>query len=452
MEKGNKKIINAWAMYDWANSVYPLVINTAIFPIYYNAVAGDKVMFFGTELKSAALYSYTLAISYLVTALITPILSGIADYSGNKKRFMQFFCYLGALSCAGLYFFSMQNLMVGLFFVMMASIGWAGSIVFYNAYLPEIAEPKDHDRVSAKGYSMGYIGSVLLLIFNLVMMLMPDLFFDVAGKVQTVLAEQPALTEALALDEAEDYFKVVAARISFITVGVWWIGFSQITFFTLPNNVFNRKPTGNVFSKGFEELSKVWRELQEKVVLKRFLLSFFLYSMGVQTLMLMAPLYGAQEVGLESTELIITVLIIQLIAIPGAYGFSYLSSRIGNFKTIAIALLVWIGVCIAAYFVRIPLDFYILAFFVGLTMGGIQSLSRSTYSKILPETVDHASYFSFYDICEKVGIVIGMASYGYLVQLTGSMRNSVFALMVFFILGLLVLRTIVKSDKKSVAA
>lgn len=422
MIKGSKKIINAWVLYDWANSVYPLVITTAIFPIYYESITStdesDIVSLFGREYVNTALYSYTIALSYLIIAFLSPILSGIADYSGKKKSFMQFFCYLGAISCITLYTFSLDYFALGLLFVMLASIGYSGSIVFYNAFLPEIAEPEQHDTISAKGYAFGYFGSSLLLIFNLSMVMFPEFY---------------------GLEDGS-----MPAKISFLTVGLWWIVFSQITFKRLPDNIHGRKPDKDVILKGFRELKKVWNELKGQVRLKRYLLSFFIFNMGVQTIMLMATIFGSKELGVPTEGLIAAILIIQFVAIIGAYLFSFLSRKLGNINGLAIAILIWIGVCAGAYFVYEPSGFYVLAGFAGLVMGGIQSLSRSTYSKMLPKTIDPASYFSFYDVCEKIGIVIGMLTYGYIEEVTGSMRNSIFALMGFFILGLIVLMTIPK--------
>lgn len=417
MIKGNKKIINGWSFYDWANSVYPLVISTAVFPNYYNAITSsvnsDQIELFGFHFINSALYSYTLALSFLIIACLSPMLSGIADYSGKKKRFLQFFCYLGSLSCAMLYFFSTDYLATGLLFVMLASIGYSGSVVFYNAYLPEIAEPRDHDKVSARGYAMGYFGSTLLLVFNLSMVLFPGIY------------------------GIED--KSLPAKIAFLTVGLWWAGFAQFAFLRLPHTDNDRKIEKKIILKGFHELKKVWGELKYNKQIKRFLASFFVYNMGVQTTMLMATLFGSKEIGLQLEELIITIIIIQFVAIAGSFFFSFLSGKTGNFKALGVAIIIWIGICVGAFYVYDAAGFYIIGAAVGFVMGGIQSLSRSTYSKILPETIDHASYFSFYDVCEKLGIVIGMASYGYIEELTGSMRNSVFALMCFFIIGLILL-------------
>ncbi len=426
LQKGNKKLINAWTFYDWANSSYPLVITTAIFPIFYEKVTSviengevisDTVTLFGTQFINTELYSYVVALSFIIVSVISPILSGIADYSGSKKKFMQFFCLLGSFSCASLYFFSKEHLGLGLLSVLLASVGFWGSLVFYNAYLPEIAEPADHDKVSARGFGMGYFGSALLLIINLILI-------KVYG---------------------------MNARYSFISVAVWWIGFAQITFARLPNGTKNHSSDGNVIFKGFKELWKVWNELKHIKQLKRFLAAFFIYSMGVQTVMLMAVMFAKKEiVGLEDANLITSVLLIQFVGIAGSFLFSRISNRIGNIKAIGITLFIWICICVGTYaFVYTPNQFYIIACSVGLVMGGIQSLSRSTYSKLLPETEDNASYFSFYDVCEKIGIVVGMLSFGAIEGITGGMRNSILALIVFFVAGFFILLTIPKTKNVS---
>ena len=424
LKKGDKKIITAWSFYDWANSVYPLVITSTIFPIYYLSVTqtdvSNKVHFIGREYTNTTLYDFSLAFAYLVVALIAPLLSGIADYSGSKKKFMQFFCYLGSISCAAMYFFTgVENLWIGILTAILACIGYSGSIVFYNAFLPEIAEPKDHDRVSAKGFAMGYIGSAILLIINLVMVMKPELFgFANAG---------------------------TATRISFLTVGVWWILFAQITFYYLPNNIYGHKPEGHYIFNGYLELKKVWQEVKQHKQLAKFLSAFFVYNMGVQTIMLIATLFGSKELKLESSQLIIVILVIQFVAIAGAYLFSFMSEKKGNIVTLKAAVIIWIAVCIDAYFVKSANHFYVLAGIVGLVMGGIQSLSRSTYSKMLPETEDHASYFSFFDVTEKICIVCGMGLFGMIEQVSESMRNPILALILFFIVGFLLLLRIPKN-------
>lgn len=422
MQKNNPTITNAWCFYDWANSVYSLVITSTIFPIYYSAVATNPetkstiVNFLGFELESSVLFSYAVSGAFLIIALLSPFLTAIADYSGRKKMFMQLFCYLGSLSCVGLFFFTRDTFTLSVILFVLASIGFSGSIVFYNAYLPEIATEDQFDKLSARGFSMGYVGSVLLLIFNLAMIQQPEWF-------------------GIAADN-----KSLPPRIAFLTTGLWWFGFAQYSFYHLPSNVYNRKPKGSWILNGFKELQKVWAQVKQLPMLKRFLLAFFFYNMGVQTVMYVATIFGIEELNLPSEALIITILIIQLVAIAGAYGFAFLSSRYGNIRALIVAVVIWIGICIGAYFIRGKMDFYVLAAIVGSVMGGVQSLSRSTYSKLIPATtIDHASFFSFYDVTEKVSIVLGTLAYGLVAQLTGSMRNSILALIIFFALGLIFL-------------
>lgn len=428
LEKGSSKLLNAWAFYDWANSVYSLVIASAIFPIYYGALfkihGSLYIDVFATTLKSTALISFVTAAAFLVVAIISPFLSGIADYAGNKKSFMKFFCYLGALSCIGLYWFSLEQIYFSLLCYFFGLIGFWGSLVFYNSYLPDIAFPHQQDRISAKGYSMGYIGSVLLLIFNLWMVMNPG-FFGIEG--------------------TDGEASIKAMRYSFIMVGIWWIAFSQYTYYYLPKGNKNaNRITRNVLFNGFKELRSVWQMLGDNISLKRFLTSFFVYSMAVQTVMLIATYFGEQEIAWESdsqrtTGLIISILLIQLVAVLGAVFTARASARFGNIYTLIGINCIWAVLCIGAFFIITPMHFYITAAFVGLVMGGIQSLSRSTYSKLLPKTQDTTSFFSFYDVSEKVGIVIGMLIYGLIDQITGSPRFAIIFLTVFFITGIILL-------------
>lgn len=464
MEKGNKKIIRGWVMYDWANSVYNLVISSAIFPIFYDnfttkqyivdkvkitdsqlaampkdydlsrvvdqAYATDTlhipqvqldaipstfdlhnvtVNFMGADVSNSVLMSYVLSASFLVVAFLSPMLSGIADFSGSKKRFMQFFCYLGAAACLSLFWFDAERIELGMLSLFLASIGFWNSLVFYNAYLPEIAERKDHDRISARGFSMGYFGSMILLVLCLV------------------------------------WIKVFGYPVEwcFVFVGVWWLGFSQFTYSVLPNNVFKKKREKGALGKGFKELKLVFKEFKKTKSLKRFLFAFFFYNTGVQTVMLMAVLFAKKEVNWEGAGgdagLIIAILLIQILGAAGAFLMSRLSGYFGNIKTLGFSVAIWIAICIAAYVVRTPFQFYFLASSVGLVMGGVQALSRSTYSKLLPDTEDHASYFSFYDVTEKIGIVLGTFAFGLFEMLTGSIRFSVISVAGFFIIGFVLL-------------
>ncbi len=423
LQKGDKKLTHSWAFYDWANSVYSLVISTAVFPIYYETVTQTEsglVQFLGMQFNSTSLYTYALSFSFLIVAVISPFLSGIADYVGNKKSYMQFFCYFGALSVMSLYFFEgIDTLWVGILFSVLASIGFWGSLVFYNAYLPEVAYSDQQDQVSALGFIYGYIGSVILLVFNLTMVMKPEWY---------------GITDP-----------GMAPRISFLTVGIWWIAFSQVTFRRLPDSTrVERVKKGFVF-KGFEELKKVVEELKDQPVLLNFLTSFFLYSVGVQSTILLATIYGKSEIGLSTSSLILTIIVIQLVGIAGAYLFSNLSKKIGNITTLKITIVIWALACLSAYYLdkedpNVQLKFYVISGFIGLVLGAIQTLSRSTYSKLLPQdTEDPTTYFSFFDVTEKIAIVWGTFIFGLAVAITESMRLSILLLCVFFVASFIVL-------------
>jgi UMF1 family MFS transporter len=477
-----RKVINGWAMYDWANSVYNLVITTTFFPLYFlssteHHFKSTNIPFLGRTFDNGALYSFSLAAAYLIISIFYPILTSIADNRGNKKNFMRFFCYMGAAGCSLLYFFDGSNLGWGISCFILASMGFVGSLVFYNAYLPEIAAPEDQDAVSAKGFSYGYIGSVILQVigFGLVV----------------ALHQNP-----------------IALRLTFLLVGIWWAGFAQVTFAVLPKSQASAARTTTIFQAAFSEVRKVYREIRKMSVLKRYLRGFFFYSMGVQTVMMAATIFGDKLLHLDEVKLIVTIVLIQLVAIIGAVWMSRMSARYGNLRVLMGVILIWIMVCVSAYLTagraerlsvfhdriaqleqqkedlearkakmnatefdeqdatveaelsRLKLDlapqqepieysFYVLALTVGLVMGGIQSLSRSTYSKLMPETKDTASYFSYYDLTEKIAIVIGMGSFGLITQQLG-MKNSVISLTIFFVLGFACLYSaLIKQNKTS---
>lgn len=433
MQTASKKVINAWAMYDWANSAYNLVITSTMFPAYYEAVTSNnnnEVKLLGRTFVNTSLYNYALGIAFLIVAIISPILSSIADYKGNKKSFLRFFCTIGSIACSGLFFFNENNLGLGIFLMIIACIGFWASVVFYNSYLPEIAAEKDRDIVSAKGFVMGYIGSVLLQVICFVLLFKQEWF--------GITSDSKAL------------------QISFLLVGIWWFGFAQRTLFVLPKGIASAsRPEKNILANGFIELRKVWKQLKSLPILKRFLIAFFFYNMGVQTVMLAATLYGKSELAIPTSNLIIAILLIQLVAIPGATLLSKLSAKIGNLQSLVVAVIIWIGICIGGYFIpkgNINI-FYVLAVVVGFVMGGIQSLSRSTYAKLMPEVKETTSFFSFFDVTEKVAIVLGMFGYGYITELAGgSQRNSVLLLGFLFFIGLIILLYTIKIQKKETYA
>jgi len=440
IKKDDPKIIRAWSFYDWANSVFPLVITSAIFPNYYeyqtshinNEFVGDMVRLFGIEFHNQDIYSYVYSFALLVVVCIVPILSGVADYYGNKKNYLKFFCYLGSVSCACLYFFDRAQLGLSFIPFVTATIGFWGSLVFYNSYLPEIASQENQDRVSARGFALGYFGSSLLLILCLIGIL--------------VFKKDPV--------SGTGFFEV---KYSFLLTAFWWIGFAQYTFSVLPSKTYTPKGSEKkVLYKGFSELRKVWLDLKSRTQLKRFLGSYFFYNMGVQTIMVMAVLFARKEViwpdeKTKTNSLIVSILLIQFLGVAGSFFFSFISKKSGNLKSLSAAILVWIFICCFTYYVlRLPIHFYIVAALVGFVMGGIQALSRSTYSKLLPERNDNTAYFSFYDVIEKLGMILGTISFGIISQISGGMRNSVLMLIVFFIVGLILLLRV--QERKEISA
>lgn len=414
--KNDKRTIKAWAFFDWANSAYALVITVAIFPGYFEAMTPDRIQIGGLSISNSTLYSWCISLGYLIIAFISPLLSGIADYGGKRKQFMRFFTLLGALACISLLFFTAPSKMwVGVTGFILATIGFAGGIVFYNSFLPIIATEDQYDRVSAKGFSYGFVGSVILLIVNLIVIQNFSWF---------------GFSEAIR-----------AVPTAFVMVGLWWIGFSQIPFNRLPDDRAGEMPAG-VMSKGYEELRKVWQIVKQHRPTLAYLATFFCFNAGVQAVLFLAAIFAEKELGFETSQLIYLVLILQIVAIGGAELSARMSGKIGNKKTLLYMVSTWTVICVIGYFVKTGLDFYLLAAAVGVVMGGTQSLSRSTYAKFIPEhTPDTASFFSFYDVVDKVSTVAGTFMFGFVEQLTGSMRMSVLALAVFFVVSMLLMRT-----------
>jgi MFS transporter, UMF1 family len=410
-QKNDPRVIRGWVFFDWANSAYALVITVAIFPGYFLELTNDTVNILGYQISDSTLYAWSISLAYLVIAALSPILSGIADYGGQKKVFLRFFTTLGALACISLLFFTgMKTLWVGVLGFILATIGFAGGIVFYNSFLPLIVTEDRYDEVSAKGFSYGFIGSVILLVVNLVIILKYQWF---------------GFSESL---------KAIPS--AFVMVGLWWIGFAQIPLRDLPEDRESRGG-GNLLSKGYQELGKAWKSLRQDSNALTYLAAFFCFNAGVQAVLFLASTFAEKELKFSSSGLIVLVLILQIVAIGGANLSAWLSARKGNKYSITVMLCVWLLICVVGYFVKTGLDFYLLAAAVGLVMGGIQSMARSTYAKLLPEnTPDTASYFSFYDVMDKVSTVMGTFVFGVVEQLTGGMRNSVLALSVFFMLSL----------------
>lgn len=430
MQKNNPKTINAWCMYDWANSAYSLVITSTIFPVYYAVMTrkhfgSNTLSFFGYQIENTVLFAYSLSASMLLVAFLSPLLSGIADYSGRKKLFMRLFTLIGSLACISLFGFNGGNVELGIIAFALAAVGYSGGLVFYNAFLPEIATEDNYDRISARGFVFGYIGSVTLLVANLIII---------------------SLHESLGLSQDN------ATRLAFLMVGIWWLLFSSVTFYYLKENDKKKiNLSRKVLVSGFQEINQVARNVLGQRLVLLFLLAFFFYSMAFQTIMYLAPSFAEKELKMDGEKLILMVLILQLVAVVGAYFMAKLSDKLGNKKTLLLLILTWILICVAAYYITAQWQLYVVASFIGFVMGGIQSLSRSTYSKLIPENTEKtASYFSFYDLLEKLAIVIGTSSYGYIEMVTGSMRNSIIAMIAFFVVGMAFMsQTQIKAVKES---
>jgi UMF1 family MFS transporter len=425
--QGDKRVIRGWVMYDWANSVFQLTITTAIFPLYYEAIthngADDTVIFFGARVINTVLYSWAIASAFLLVAILSPLLSSMADYTGRRKTFMKVFTWIGAVSCASLFFFDKNHIELGVIAFSLGALGYAGSIVFYNSFLPVIAKPEHHDRISARGYSMGYLGGVVLLLLQLMVIQKPAWF-------------------GLAPDSDLKF------RLAFLTVGLWWIGFSQITFTRLPKYIYKkRKGKESVFFNGYKELRSVYYQIRKSNALSIYLVSYFFFMMGLLSVMYMAATFGKKEVHLSDSIMIPTLLLIQLVGMGGAWLFARLSGKVGNFRALMIALVTWTLICIGAYFITNAPEFITAAFFIGLVMGGTQSLARSTYSKMLPETTDHTSFFSFFDVMEKLASAAGTFSFGLIEAITHNMRFSVVAIGIFFVIGLILILLVMKVHK-----
>ncbi len=431
--KGSKKLIGAWAIYDWANSVYSLVISSAIFPIYYSQYVfsqTNSVEILNFNINKDTLISSVSALSFLLIAFLSPLLSGIADFIGNKKIFMKFFVYIGSLSCIGLYWFELETIEISLLFYTLGLLGFWGSLVYYNSYLTDITYPNQTNRVSAKGYTMGYIGSVILLLINLIMIN----FYETFGF------------------ESE----VSAMKSSFAIVGMWWLAFSQYSFYHLPSGNKGVKIPKNIIWNGFRELKSVYKFIRTSKRFTRFLLAFFIFSFSLQTVLYIASYFGVSEIEWSSSSeqtsgLIISILLIQVVAIGGAFIFTKMAQKFGNILVLTFAIFLWGGVCLYAYFIKSPIQFYMIASLVGLLMGGTQPVARATYSLFIPDTKDTTSFFSFYDVTEKIGIVFGMIFYAVAAQITGTVRFSVIIFMFFFFLGAILLTRVPKIDRNKLA-
>jgi UMF1 family MFS transporter len=424
----HKKTIFGWCMYDWANSAFATTILAAVLPIYFVSIVPEggvdiSILGFTFHAFATPLWSFSITIAMVIVALSAPVLGAIADYSRAKRQFLIFYTYLGAVFTALLVTVGYGDYLRASLFFIIALIGFAGGMVFYNAFLPEIAPEGEREYVSGKGFAFGYLGGGILLLLNLLMI------------------------------EKHGWFGIPdaawGARLSFLTVGVWW------GLFAIPTFRFVRDRKDKVAAKvryirhGFKTLADTFRKMRRFTELVKFLISFLIYNDGVQTVIVMAAIFGREELGFEASTLIGCLLMVQIIGFPAALFMGRLAQWIGEKRTIYLCLIVYCIIVIYGFFMSQPWEFWVLGFLVGLVQGGSQAISRSLYSSLLP--VGHsAEFFGFFAIANRFASIFGPLIFGLVAVLTGSIRNSILAIIVFFIVGFLILMTVdVEQGKKA---
>ncbi|HEY68764.1 MAG: MFS transporter [Chloroflexi bacterium] len=407
----HRKIVNAWCMYDWANSAFATTIMAAVLPTFYSAVAGATLAPDPEKaaVLASAYWGYTNTIAMLLVALAAPILGAIADHSGARKRFLGGFAGLGILFTALMVLVGTGDWLMASAFYILGRIGFAGANIFYDALLPHIAHPDEIDQVSTKGYALGYLGGGLLLVINLAWIMKPEWF---------------------GLPNAE-----LASRLSFFSVAIWWAVFSIPLFRRVPEppSVQERGESANPVKAGFQRLRRTFHEIRRYRELFKFLIAFWLYNDGIGTIITMAVIFG-KEIGIGTTDLIGAILAVQFIGIPFSFAFGWLARRLGAKRSIMLALGVYTIIAIGGYFMQSGLHFWILAFLVATVQGGSQALSRSLFGRMAPRAKT-AEFFGFYDVSSKFAGIVGPALFGVVGQLAGSSRLSIISLIIFFIVG-----------------
>jgi UMF1 family MFS transporter len=414
-------------MYDWANSAFATTILAAVLPIYFVSIVpkgGVNITVFGLSFHTFAtpLWSYGITIAMVIVAISAPILGAIADSSRSKRQFLIWFTYLGAFFTALLVTIGYGDYLRALLFFIIANIGFAAGNVFYDAFLPEIAPEGERDYVSGKGFAYGYLGGGLLLVINLLMIQHPGWF---------------GIPDA-----------AWGARLSFLTVGIWWGVFAIPTFLYVRDQGQGRKHP-HYIRRGFNTIATTMQKMRRFKDLLKFLVSFLIYNDGIQTVIVMAAIFGKEELGFSVFTLIGCLLMVQVIGFPSSLFMGRLAQRIGEKQTIYICLAVYCGIVIYGYFITTPMEFWVLGALVGLVQGGSQAISRSLYSSLLP--LGHeAEFFGFFAIANRFASIFGPLVFGVVANVTGSVRNSILALITFFIVGFIILMTVdVEQGKKS---
>lgn len=430
----DRKQIFAWAMYDWANSAYITTVTVAVLPIYFSGtvVPADGFLIGGTRYSATTLWAFLISLSTFIIFLTAPVLGAVADFTATKKRFLMAFCWGGSLFATLLFFCGSGDVWKTMAFFLIAQIGFVGGNVFYDAFLPHIASEDRMDRVSGKGYAYGYLGGGIQFALSIALI---------------------SWHGALGIDRA------LAARIAMMSAGLWWAGFSAVTFLILKETGtaeplperYRRLPRPLAFIRlGIDRTVATALRVRRYSHLLLFLVAFMIYDDGIQTVITMATIYGAEEIGLDASVLMLTLLIIQCIALFGALLFSRLGERITAKRALLITLFLWSGVVIyASRFLAGPVGYMVLGIVVGIVLGGSQSLSRSLYGSMIPPR-SSAEFYGFYSVFSKFSAIWGPLVFGIIRQVSGSSRNAIISLVVFFLVGMVLLSFVdVKKAKEA---
>jgi len=417
-DKKYKKIINSWAMYDWANSAFATTIMAVVLPIYYATIAEPSL----TPNQTTSYWAYTNSIALILVAIISIGLGAVADFRGEKKRFLTIFALIGIAATAFMFFLTSGDWLFASVLFIIGNIGFAGANVFYDSLLPHIARKGDIDQVSTRGYAMGYLGGGILLAINLVMIMFPDFF--------------PNLIPGY----SPGYIKGIMTRISLASVAVWWLVFTIPLWKNVPEpprQIYKGELDSNPFTAGFKRLSITLKEIQKFGELFKFLVAFWLYNDGIGTIIKMATIYG-KEIGIGQIHLIGAILMVQFVGIPFSFAFGWLAKKIGTKKSIYLSLGVYTLIALGAYFMNSAIHFWILGFAVALVQGGSQALSRSLYGRMVPKA-QSAEFFSFFSVSGKLAGFFGPLIFGLVSQMMGNSRLGIVSLVIFFVAGGLLL-------------
>ena len=422
LDRTYRKIINAWSMYDWANSAFATTIMAAMFPPFYRSMVTATGL---GEADATAYWAYTTSIALLLIAIVAPVLGAISDYTGGKKWYIAFFAALGVVGTGLFAFLGDDTYVLGSILFIAGNVGFAGANVFYESLLPHIAKKDDIDQISTRGYALGYVGGGILLIINVLWYMKPEWFF------------MPGVGFAL--------------RASFFSVAVWWALFSIPLFRSVPEppSVRSRQESTNVLRAGFGRLAHTFRQITRYKQLLLFLAAFWLYNDGIGTIIKMATAYG-DEIGIGLTDMTIALIITQFVGIPFSFGFGWLARRLGTKRSILLGLGIYTLISIAGYFMQTATHFYILAFVVGMVQGGTQALSRSLYGAMVPRS-QTAEFFGFFSTSSKFAGIAGPLLFGVVSQIAGGSRLSIVSLIIFFVVGGLLLTRVNEQEGIRVA-